>query len=128
MPVIWMQLVESSSILCTCIPMLKRVLSDLQTGMMAGAVSDGLQYSVSEEQYGSNSGSRVGQRSVSALQSRSRNSYVAAYRGGRPEIERVDSQKNLRDHAAVQNTDDEGRYERGHNARAPSGPDSFLSD
>lgn len=87
--------------------MLKRVLSDLQTGMMAGVVSDGLQYSVSGD-YGSRSERRVGQRSVTALRSRSRNSYIAAYRGDGQELERMDSQKNLRDYAAVQNIDEEG--------------------
>ncbi|KAA8646818.1 uncharacterized protein ATNIH1004_005493 [Aspergillus tanneri] len=47
MPAIWLQLVQSSSILCTCIPSLKRVLADLQTGMMAGTISEFFELSVS---------------------------------------------------------------------------------
>ncbi|KAI9037551.1 uncharacterized protein KD926_000199 [Aspergillus affinis] len=40
MPSIWLQFLQSVSIVCSCIPSLKRVLADLQTGMMAGTISE----------------------------------------------------------------------------------------
>lgn len=57
MPAIWLQLVQSASIVCTCIPSLKRVLADLQTGMMAGAISEFFELSVSGGRYNTNDGS-----------------------------------------------------------------------
>lgn len=111
MPAIWLQLVQSASILCTCIPTLKRVLADLQTGMMGGAVSDFFEMSVSgahssnNDGSGSKSGSRIGQRtrSARAFSGRSRRSH--------PQVERVDSQKYLRDDVIVQSIDYEVSYE-----------------
>ncbi|KAK9860827.1 hypothetical protein MYU51_006133 [Penicillium brevicompactum] len=110
MPAIWLQLILSSSILCTCIPTLKRVLADLQTGMMAGTVSDFFEQSVSGHtntgsQSGSKSGSGIGQRSpsTSTPHSRPRRDSIG--------VERMNSQTILRDHAIVQTTDYEVRYE-----------------
>ena len=110
MPAIWLQLILSSSILCTCIPTLKRVLADLQTGMMAGTVSDFFEQSVSGHtntgsQSGSKSGSGIGQRSpsTSTPHSRPRRDSIG--------VERMNSQTILRDHAIMQTTDYEVRYE-----------------
>ncbi|KAJ5335228.1 hypothetical protein N7452_007631 [Penicillium brevicompactum] len=110
MPAIWLQLILSLSILCTCIPTLKRVLADLQTGMMAGTVSDFFEQSVSRHtntgsQSGSKSGSGIGQRSPSTSTPHSRP------RRDSMGVERMNSQTILRDHAIVQTTDYEVRYE-----------------
>ncbi|KAB8228941.1 uncharacterized protein BDW43DRAFT_199495 [Aspergillus alliaceus] len=47
MPTIWLQLMQSTSIICTCIPSLKRALAELQTGMMAGTIPEFLELSLS---------------------------------------------------------------------------------
>ncbi|KAJ5124383.1 uncharacterized protein N7515_008208 [Penicillium bovifimosum] len=77
MPAIWLQLILSSSIICTCIPTLKRVLVDLQTGMMAGTISVFLEQSVSGHNSQENSSpskekDSVGQKSGSGLASQYR--------------------------------------------------------
>ncbi|KAJ5372288.1 hypothetical protein N7517_004294 [Penicillium concentricum] len=115
-PAIWLQLILSSSILCTCIPTLKRVLAELQTGMMAGIVSDFFEQSVSghansRDQSASKSDNAIGQRSGSGSASRSR------IRSDSVDLERVDSQKNLQQ-SAVRTINYEAFYE---------GPDSSLS-
>lgn len=117
MPAIWLQLILSSSILCTCIPTLKRVLADLQTGMMAGAVSEFFEQSVSGNHSGSHSASKsdsgIGQTSGygSALQSPIGREF--------PRAERRESQKILRDNAIVQIIDYEVGYD-GEAVRASS--------
>ncbi|CAG8098535.1 unnamed protein product [Penicillium salamii] len=118
MPAIWLQLILSSSILCTCIPTLKRVLADLQTGMMAGTVSDFFEQSVSGHtntgsQSVSKSGSGIGQRSASSSTPHSR------FQRSSFGVERMDSQTILRDHAITQTIDYEVRYE-GNPARISS--------
>ncbi|KAJ5965405.1 hypothetical protein N7481_012119, partial [Penicillium waksmanii] len=122
MPAIWLQLVQSASIICTCIPTLKRVFSDLRTGMMAGAVSDFFEISVSGGHgtgsgtmidSSSKSGSRVGRRSRSRSRSGSAlNSLGGFHRSSRPKVERMESQKNLRENVIHQSIDYEVRYER----------------
>jgi hypothetical protein len=107
MPTIWLQLILSSSIICTCIPTLKRVLADLQTGMMSGAVSDFFEQSVSghtntESQSGSKSDSGNGHKPGSTPKSRLRRDSIG--------VERMDSKKNLCDNATMQNIDYEARY------------------
>lgn len=57
MPAIWLQLTQSGSIVRTCIPSLKRVLADLQTGMMAGVISEFFELSVSGGQHNPTDGS-----------------------------------------------------------------------
>ncbi|KAE8368441.1 hypothetical protein BDV27DRAFT_153994 [Aspergillus caelatus] len=47
MPTLWLQFIQGASIICTCIPSLKRALAELQTGMMAGTVSELFELSVS---------------------------------------------------------------------------------
>lgn len=119
MPAIWLQLILSSSILCTCIPTLKRVLAELQTGMMAGVVSDFFENSVSGhtnsgDRSASKSDNAVGQRSGSGSASRSpilRDSL---------DVERVDSQKNLRENTTVQTINYEAFYEGPGSSRASS--------
>ncbi|KGO44072.1 hypothetical protein PEX2_020590 [Penicillium expansum] len=121
MPAIWLQLILSSSILCTCIPTLKRVLAELQTGMMAGVVSDFFEHSVSGH---TNSGDRsaskfdnaVGQRSGSGSGSASRSPILR----DSLDVERVDSQKSLRENAIVQTIDYEAFYEGPGSSRASS--------
>ncbi|OGE54603.1 hypothetical protein PENARI_c006G03754 [Penicillium arizonense] len=131
MPAIWLQLILSSSILCTCIPTLKRVLADLQTGMMAGTVSDFFEQSVSgqnsKDRSTSKSGSGIGQRSGSATHS---SSPISVSHGDRPSVERVDSQKILRDNAIVHTVDYDMRYDGAEPGRASSSSavDSFLFD
>ncbi|KAI3264755.1 hypothetical protein CBS147309_6693 [Penicillium roqueforti] len=68
MPAIWLQLILSSSILCTCLPTLKRVIAELQTGMMAGVVSDFFEQSISGH---TNSGDRSASKSDNAIGQRS---------------------------------------------------------
>ncbi|KAJ5566056.1 hypothetical protein N7535_007694 [Penicillium sp. DV-2018c] len=74
MPAIWLQLILSSSIICTCIPTLKRVLVDLQTGMMGGTISVFFEQSHSGHNSEGNSSSSkekdaAGQRSGAGLAS-----------------------------------------------------------
>lgn len=111
MPAIWLQLVQSTSLLCTCIPTLKRVLSDLQTGMMAGTVSDFFEISVSggaaTVDGSSKSGSQIGQRS----RSRSAINSLGGTHRSRPNLDRMDSRKILRDNVIHQSIDYEVRYE-----------------
>ncbi|KAJ5970967.1 uncharacterized protein N7479_000885 [Penicillium vulpinum] len=119
MPAIWLQLILSSSILCTCIPTLKRVLAELQTGMMAGIVSDFFEQSVSGH---TNSGDRSasksdntnGQRSEPVSASRSRIQTDSF------DVERMDSQRNLRENAIVRTIDYEAFYEGSGSSRASS--------
>ncbi|OQD80902.1 hypothetical protein PENANT_c031G10951 [Penicillium antarcticum] len=131
MPAIWLQLILSSSILCTCIPTLKRVLADLQTGMMAGTVSDFFEQSVSgqnsKDRSGFKSDSGLGQRSGSATHTISPNS---AAHGSRPGVERVNSHQILRDNASVHTVDYDVRYEGAEPGRASSSSavESFLFD
>ncbi|CAG7921749.1 unnamed protein product [Penicillium olsonii] len=109
MPAIWLQLILSSSILCTCIPTLKRVLADLQTGMMAGAVSEFFEQSVSGH---TNAGSHSGSKSDSGIGRGSASSTPHSRpRRDSTGVERVDSQAILRDHAIVQTIDYEVRYD-----------------
>jgi hypothetical protein len=119
MPVIWLQLILSSSIICTCIPTLKRVLAELQTGMMAGAVSDFFEQSVSGhtnsgDRSASKSDNAVGQGSGSGSASRS------PIRKDSLDIERVDSQKSLRENDVVRTINYEAFYEGPGSSRASS--------
>ncbi|PGH09749.1 hypothetical protein GX51_00429 [Blastomyces parvus] len=50
-PTIWAQATLSISIITSCIPSLKRVLADLQTGLMAGRVTEFLELSISGGSY-----------------------------------------------------------------------------
>ncbi|KAJ5510690.1 hypothetical protein N7453_002793 [Penicillium expansum] len=121
MPAIWLQLILSSSILCTCIPTLKRVLAELQTGMMAGVVSDFFEHSVSGH---TNSGDRSASKSDNAVGQRSGSGSGSASRSpilrDSLDVERVDSQKNLRENAIVQTIDYEAFYEGPGSSRASS--------
>ncbi|OQE29828.1 hypothetical protein PENSTE_c002G10402 [Penicillium steckii] len=127
MPAIWLQLVQSTSILCTCLPTLKRVLSDLQTGMMAGTVSDFFETSVSGEHAtldgSSKSGSRIGQRSRSGSAMNSQ----GGFHRSRPQIERMDSRRILRENIIHQSIDYEVRYEDSGPLRASSTSHDFDS-
>jgi hypothetical protein len=140
-PAIWFQVVQSLSIVCACIPGLKRVLADLQTGMMGGTVSEFFELTVSGGRtntlYGSGtksaskSGYGVGSGLHSANDPAAREddgpgSFAGgkqnkgAIRGqeGKPTmayrtvVERSDSLKNLTDNAIVQTIDYEVTYER----------------
>lgn len=113
MPAIWLQLVQSASLLCTCIPTLERALADLRTGMMAGTVSDFFETSVSGHSSGhgntgdgsaSKSGSGTGQRTGSARA-------FAGLSWSPARVERVDSQTGLRGNVIVQSIDYEVRFE-----------------
>ena len=126
MPLIWLQLILSSSIICTCIPTLKRVLAELQTGMMAGVVSDFFEQSVSghtnsEDRSASKSDNAVGQGSASASASRS------PLRENSLDIERVDSDKSLRGNDTVRTIDYETFYEGPDSSRASSSH-HYVSD
>ncbi|CAP86009.1 Pc20g06800 [Penicillium rubens Wisconsin 54-1255] len=119
MPAIWLQLILSSSIICTCIPTLKRVLAELQTGMMAGIVSDFFEQSVSGhtnsgDRSASKSDNAVGQGSGSGSASRS------PIRKYSFDIERVDGQKSLRENDAVRTINYEAFYEGPDSSRASS--------
>ncbi|KAJ5252305.1 hypothetical protein N7489_002715 [Penicillium chrysogenum] len=119
MPAIWLQLILSSSIICTCIPTLKRVLAELQTGMMAGIVSDFFEQSVSGhtnsgDRSASKSDNAVGQGSGSGSASRS------PIRKDSFDIERVDSQKSLRGNDTVRTINYEAFYEGPDSSRASS--------
>ncbi|KAJ5816733.1 hypothetical protein N7447_008966 [Penicillium robsamsonii] len=123
MPAIWLQLILSSSILCTCIPTLKRVLAELQTGMMAGVVSDFFEQSISgHTNYGDRSASKsdnaIGQRSGSGSAFRSR------IRSDSVNLERVDSQKNLQANA-VRPVDYEAFYKESGSSRASPSHDDL---
>ncbi|KKZ68502.1 hypothetical protein EMCG_05861 [[Emmonsia] crescens] len=50
-PTIWAQATLSISIITACIPSLKRVMADLQTGLMAGRVTEFLELSISGGSY-----------------------------------------------------------------------------
>ena len=132
MPAIWLQLVQSASLLCTCIPTLKRVLADLQTGMMAGAVSDFFEMSVSGGHNNSNNDAGEGSGSGSASKSRGSTSLLGqrivtgstrAFPGGlhrgRPRVDPMESQTRLRENLLVQSYNYEVGFD-GHEPRASS--------
>ncbi|CAI7574745.1 unnamed protein product [Penicillium glandicola] len=121
MPAIWLQLILSSSILCTCIPTLKRVLAELQTGMMAGAISDFFEHSVSGhtntgDRSASKSDNAIGQIAGSGSGSESR----SQSRRDLFDVERVDSQKNLCENGIGQAINYEAFYEGPDSSRASS--------
>ncbi|KAJ5154248.1 uncharacterized protein N7500_009687 [Penicillium coprophilum] len=125
MPAIWLQLIISSSIICTCIPTLKRVLAELQTGMMAGVVSDFFEQSVSGH---TNTGDQSGSKSDSAIEQRSGSVSASRpqIRGESVDLERVDSQKNLRENA-MRTIDYEAFYEGPDSSRPSSSHSDDLS-
>ena len=113
MPAIWLQLIQSTSIICTCVPTLKRVLADLQTGMMGGAVSDFFEMSVSGARSNPDgSGSKPDSAaSASAPRTRSRSAGVwSGFHRSHSVVERVESQERLRDDVIVQSLEYEVRY------------------
>lgn len=131
MPAVWLQLVQSTSLVSHCIPPLRRVLANLQTGMMGGMVTDFFELSVSggpSSHTGgttaSKTGYQVGRRAGRSRRSKARNSLSAGFTRSRLEVERKDSQRNLRDDAIVQTIDYEVRYDGGQPARtSPDSPD-----
>lgn len=118
MPAIWLQLILSTSILCTCIPTLKRVLADLQTGMMAGTVSEFFEQSVSGH---TNSGSGSASKSDSGIgqESGSDSAPHSRIRSESYGVKRIDSQMILRDHDILHTMNYEVVYE-GERIRASS--------
>lgn len=141
MPAIWSQLVLSLSIVCSCIPSLKRVLVDLQTGMMAGTVSDFFELSVSgghgnntNTLYGSggNYGSKSGYGMGSVVHSGNdtkKGDRDAPSMNFKTRVERSDSLQNLRDNAILQTMDYEVKYERNQDrTRASSSSHDVISD
>jgi len=117
MPAIWLQLVQSVSLLCTCIPTLKRALADLQTGMMGGAVPNFFEVSVSgghpnPEELGSKSRSGIGRRLGSTIPSISLETLSTEFRGSTPRVERALSQKRLREDVIFHSIDWDVRYEK----------------
>lgn len=137
----------SLSIVTACIPSLRRVLADLQTGMMAGTVSEFFELSVSggegtaEGVYGSGSrnaaGSKAGYGGRSPLQSFKENTSATRSRGDRDAntelrfdfgnskramanknpVPKSDSVENLTQNAIVQTIDYEVRFESGSEQR-----------
>ncbi|KAJ5780642.1 hypothetical protein N7457_005802, partial [Penicillium paradoxum] len=118
MPVIWLQLTLSASIICTCIPTLKRVLADLQTGMMAGIVTDCFEQSISSR---SNEGDRTASRINDSMEQKLESGPGSALHNSfRTDLECRDSQKILRENAYVQSVDFEAYYENVGSTRASS--------
>ncbi|KAL4891992.1 hypothetical protein BDV59DRAFT_180642 [Aspergillus ambiguus] len=118
MPVIWLQLTLGSSIVCNCIPPLRRVLADLQTGMMAGTVTDFFEFSVSGGRSNntgdtstSKSGSQIGRSKGRSRRSNGRNILAGTSARTRPSVDRRESQRNLRDDVILQTIDYEVRYD-----------------
>ncbi|KAL5357145.1 hypothetical protein BJX96DRAFT_143967 [Aspergillus floccosus] len=135
MPAIWLQLVLSTSIVSNCIPPLRRVLADLQTGMMAGAVTEFFEFSVSGGQSnntgdrsGSRSGSQVGLKKTRPRGSKSRNIFQRS--SSLHGVDRRESQRNLREDVILQTIDYEVRYDGIRRTRTSPSSDheSFRSD
>ncbi|KAJ5520452.1 hypothetical protein N7463_000905 [Penicillium fimorum] len=125
MPAIWLQLILSSSILCTCIPTLKRVLAEFQTGMMAGIVSDFFEQSISGP---TNSGDRSASRSDNAIGQRSGSGSAprSQIRNDSVDLESMESQKNLQENA-VRAIDYEAFYEGSDSSGASSSHDDLST-
>ncbi|KXG45827.1 uncharacterized protein PGRI_046830 [Penicillium griseofulvum] len=123
MPAIWLQLIISSSVLCTCIPTLKRVLAELHTGMMAGVVSDFFEQSVSGH---TNTGDRSASKSDNAIEQRSGSGSAprSRIRSDSIDPERVDVQKDLHENA-MRTIDYEAFYEGPDSSRADGNTDVF---
>ncbi|KAB8204884.1 hypothetical protein BDV34DRAFT_110518 [Aspergillus parasiticus] len=129
MPTLWLQLVQSASIICTCIPSLKRVFAELQTGMMAGTVSEFFELSVSGAQGTMEASTSTSQKQNanaignSELDSRGeRKGYLKGLRQsnhGRL-IEPSVSMRNLRENAIVQSIQYEAHWEPGERSRSSS--------
>lgn len=119
MPAIWLQLILSSSILCTCLPTLKRVLAELQTGMMAGVVSDFFEQSISGH---TNSGDRSASKSDNAIGQRSGSGSASHSQIPRElfDFEHGDSQKKMCEIPFVQPINYEAFYEDPGSSRASS--------
>ncbi|QMW44943.1 hypothetical protein G4B11_008363 [Aspergillus flavus] len=110
MPTLWFQLLQSASIICTCIPSLKRAFAELQTGMMAGIVSEFFELSVSGAQ-----GTTDGSTSISGKQSANATGHSGFHSAGDRKwhlkglrfsnhgrvIEPSESMRNLREGAIV---------------------------
>ncbi|KAE8153504.1 hypothetical protein BDV25DRAFT_136795 [Aspergillus avenaceus] len=120
MPIIWLQLLQCASIVCTCIPSMKRALADLQTGMMSGAISEWFELSVSGQQHSgpTASASASSRRAPSGLTGSGLSSEVdkgalsRRERCRRPgQVESRESMRNLRDDAIVRTVDFELCYE-----------------
>lgn len=135
MPAIWLQLVLSTSIVCNCIPPLRRVLADLQTGMMAGTVTEFFEYSVSGgrsnitgDRSGSRSGSQIGPKKSRSRRSKSRNIFQGS--SAVHSMDRRESQRNLREDVILQTIDYEVHYDGIRRTRtSPScEEESFRSD
>lgn len=112
MPAIWLQLILSSSIICTCIPTLKRVLADLQTGMMAGTVSDFFEQSISGQ---ASTGDRSASKSDNSNGQRSGSGSASHFQTQRDLLgsEFMGSQRISRDNAILQTIDYGVYYEGG---------------
>ncbi|KNG91035.1 hypothetical protein ANOM_000758 [Aspergillus nomiae NRRL 13137] len=115
MPTIWLQLIQSASILCTCIPSLKRALAELQTGMMAGTVSEFFELSVSGAHSTiEGSTSKSGRQSANATGHSGLNSgNLKGLRHGNHNrmIEPSESMQDLRESATVQTSEYDMRWE-----------------
>ncbi|PIG79925.1 hypothetical protein AARAC_010355, partial [Aspergillus arachidicola] len=120
MPTLWLQLLQGASIICTCIPSLKRAFAELQTGMMAGTVSEFFELSVSGAQGTKEASTSTSQKQSanatgnSELDSRGeRKGHLKGLRHsnhGRL-IEPSESMRNLRENAIVQSIQYEAHWE-----------------
>ena len=124
MPTIWLQLIQSASILCTCIPSLKRALAELQTGMMAGTVSEFFELSVSgAHSTVEGSTSKSGRRSANGAGHSGLN--LGNLKGlchgeHRRMIEPSESMRDLREGSIVQTSEYDVRWELGECSRSSS--------
>ncbi|KAE8135384.1 hypothetical protein BDV38DRAFT_252700 [Aspergillus pseudotamarii] len=130
MPTLWLQLIQGASIICTCIPNLKRALAELQTGMMAGTVSELFELSVS----GAHSELTDGPTSKPGRQRANATEHYGLDSGGRRKkhmeglrpsnhrrmIEPSESMRDLRGSAIIQTVGYEVRWEGGECSRSSS--------
>ncbi|OGM48422.1 hypothetical protein ABOM_003390 [Aspergillus bombycis] len=124
MPTLWLQLIQCASIVCTCILSLKRALAELQTGMMAGTVSEFFELSVSGT-HGTTDGStsKSGKQSANATGHSGLDSgHLKDLRhGGHGRmIAPSESMRDLRESAMVQTIEDDVRWETGECSRSSS--------
>ncbi|KAE8327712.1 hypothetical protein BDV39DRAFT_78023 [Aspergillus sergii] len=129
MPTLWLQMVQSASIICTCVPSLKPAFAELQTGMMAGTVSEFFELSVSGAQ-----GTADGSTSIPGKQSANATVHSALHSAGDRKghskglrhsnhgrvIEQSESMRNLREIAIVQSIQYEVHWEPGECSRHSS--------
>ncbi|OJD16378.1 hypothetical protein AJ78_03442 [Emergomyces pasteurianus Ep9510] len=103
-PTIWAQATLSISIITACIPSLKRVVADLQTGLMAGRVTEFLELSISG---GSNSAT-TGQTNTAGTRSAQPKQTLTKIYGGRTIDENSDKEAQRPDEKKGQKTGKKG--------------------